>query len=104
MIRSFKMFAQCVESMRTAENTYDKDSTAANKRIMTDLQNKVDGWLVWINSQEDAGLVRDVPPFIGKLSKAPRYQGGIAKDVYDRLVANHTPEEIERFEKLMGGL
>lgn len=103
MIRSFKMFAQCVESMRTAEKAYDKDQTAANKRIMTDLQNKVDGWLVWINNQQDEGLARDVPPFIGRTRQQPR-QGGINSDIMKHLMETHTPEEIEKYNKLMEGL
>ena len=102
MVRSLKMFAQCVESMRTAEKEYEKNPTPFNKSVLKDLQNKVDGWIAWVHSQEDAGLARDVPPFIGK-NRQQSGVTGIPKDIYDRLVASHTPEEVEKFNKLMQG-
>lgn len=102
MIRSLKMFAQCVESMRTAEKAYEANKTPANLRIVKDLQNKVDGWLSWVKSQPDAGLTNNVPPFIGK-TRPQSAKGEISKDVYERLAASHTPEEMENFNRLMQG-
>lgn len=103
MIRSLKMFAACVSSLREAEKAYEKEDTAFNKRIVTDLQNKVDGWLAWINNQQDEGLARDVPPFIGRTRQQPR-QGGVNSDIMQHLMENHTPEEIVKYKKLMGDL
>ena len=69
---------------------------------MDDLRNKVDGWISWVHSQEDSGLAKNVPPFIGK-TKQSSNTGGVPKDMYDRLVASHSPEEVEKFNKLMQG-
>lgn len=102
MVRSLKLFAQCVESMRTAEKEYEKNPTPFNKSVMDDLRNKVDGWISWVHSQEDSGLAKNVPPFIGK-TKQSSITGGVPKDMYDRLVASHSPEEVEKFNKLMQG-
>ena len=102
MIRSLKMFAACVSSLREAEKAYEKDGTAFNKRIVTDLQNKVDGWLSWVNGQSDAGLARDVPPFIGK-TRQQSYQS-VSSDIMEHLKKNHSPEEIEKYTRLMQGL
>lgn len=102
MIRSLKLFAACVESMRTAEKAYEESPTAANLRIVKDLQNKVDGWISWVSNQADERLARDVPPFIGKTMQ--RSREGVNGDIMAHLMANHTPEEIARYKKLMGGL
>lgn len=45
MIRNFKLFSDCVTSLRTAEKEYESNPTPRNKAIMTALQNKVDVWL-----------------------------------------------------------
>ena len=103
MIRNFKLFAICVESMRTAEREYQKDPTPFNKNIMEGLQNKCDGWLAWIKQQEDSGLVRDVPPFIGRTPSSGYRGGAMSSDVLKRLMETHTPEEIERYTRLMEG-
>jgi hypothetical protein len=102
MIKSLKLFASCVASLRTAEKAYESDPTAFNKRIVTDLQNKVDGWLLWVQNQPDSGLVKDVPPFIGRARQ--QFRPGVEnKDIMQRLMETHTPEEIEKFTKLMQG-
>lgn len=100
MIKSLKMFAACVESLRTAEKAYEEDPTPFNKNILTDLQNKVDGWIKWVHAQEDGDLTKKVPPFIGK-TLSSGYQGGISDDVYDRLMKTHTPEEVEKFTRML---
>ena len=102
MIKSLKMFSACVESLRTAEKAYEEDQTAAKKRIVTDLQNKVDGWIKWVHDQEDKELAKKVPPFIGK-KPSSGYQSGLSDDVLKRLMETHTPEEIEKYTKLMNG-
>ena len=102
MLISLKMFVQWVESIITADKEYEKDPTPFNKNVMDDLRNKVDGWISWVHSQEDAGLTKNVPPFIGK-TRPQTAKGGIPQDIYDRLVASHTPEEVEKFNKLMKG-
>lgn len=101
MIRSLKLFAACVESMRMAEKDYFANKTASSKRIMLDLQNKVDGWIKWIHSQEDAQLVKNVPPFIQTSSIGIR--NAPSNDAMKRLMENHTLEEIERFTRLVRG-
>lgn len=102
MIKSLKMFADCVESLRTAEKKYEEEPTPFNKNIVESLQEKVDGWIVWVRRQEDSSLAKDVPPFIGKI-RQQQPQSGISQDMYNRLVANHTPEEIEKYTRLMQG-
>lgn len=103
MIRSLKLFADCVESLRTAEKAYEEDPTAARRRIVTDLQNKVDAWIKWVRSQQDSELARKVPPFIGK-TPLSGYKGVMNDDVMKHLIETHTPEEIERFTKMMQGV
>ncbi len=102
MIRSLKLFAACVESLRTAEQEYEKDPTPFNKSNVTALQNKVDGWIAWVHKQEDASLAKNVPPFIGQPRKQ-NYKGVMNNDLMAKLMANHTPEEIEKYTKLMQG-
>ena len=54
MIRSLKLFADCVESLRTAEKKYEEEPTPFNKAIVESLQKKVDGWIVWVRQQKDS--------------------------------------------------
>ena len=82
--------------MRTAEKEYLSNSTPFNKRVMEDLQNKVDGWIKWVHEQQDEQLVRNVPSFIGR-SYADGSRSVPNNDVAKRLMENHTPEEIEKF-------
>jgi len=102
MIRSLKLFAACVESMRTAEQAYEKEPTPFNKNILIDLQKKVDAWVQWVHQQQDAELTKGVPPFINR-RPSTGYQGVMSNDQMQQLMANHTPEEIERYTKLMQG-
>lgn len=102
MIRSLKLFADCVESLRTAEKKYEEKPTPFNKAIVESLQKKVDGWIVSVRQQKDSNLAKNVPPFIGKPQQQILY-GGLSKEIYDRLLENHTPEEVERYTKLMQG-
>lgn len=53
MLRNFKLFAACVESLRYGEEEYEKTPAARNRNIVKDLQKKVDAWINWINSQKD---------------------------------------------------
>ena len=99
MIRSLKLFAFCVESLRAAEREAAANPTRFNDNIVKSMQNKVDGWLDWIHTADDAALARDVPPFIGKPRKTG-YQG-VSVNIKEQLKANHTPEEIERFTKML---
>lgn len=101
MIRNLKLFAACVDSMRTAEKEYQKNPTPFNDNVMKQLQEKVDAWLKWIHGQEDAELARRVPPFLGKVSKS--YGGYANQDIISRLKENHTKEEIEEFIKKLNG-
>jgi len=102
MIKSLKLFAACVESLRTAEKEYEKNPTPFNKSNVTALQNKVDGWIAWVHKQEDTSLAKNVPPFIGN-PRQPSHQSMISNDLMAQLVANHTPAEIEKYTKLMEG-
>lgn len=102
MIRSLKLFAGCVESMRKAEKVYEKSKSPRDLSIVKDLQNKVDGWIAWINKQEDGSLKRNVPPFIGG-THSSGYPGGVSNDVIQKLKESHTPEEIERFLQSLNG-
>ncbi len=101
MIRSLKLFAACVDSMRMAEKEFQVHPTPTNKKIMEDLQSKVDAWVTWIHNQEDAELAKSVPPFINKPRssyKSPNH------NITQQLLTNHTPEEIECFFQSMQGL
>ena len=100
MNRAFKLFAACVESMRTAEKEYEMNPTAFNKNVAMSLQNKVDGWLAWINEQQDVETTRDLPAFIAN-PRRHGYQGVIAGDIMEQLKKTHTPEEIEQFTKML---
>ena len=100
MIRSLKLFAACVESMRTAEKAYEDNPTPFNKGVLTDLKNKVDAWVQWINTRQDVELVRKVPPFVGK-TPSTGYQGIVNNDIMQQLVETHTPEEIEKFTQML---
>lgn len=100
MIKSLKIFAACVESMRTAEEEYRKNSTPFNKNVMEQLQKKVDAWVKWIHEQEDAALARRIPPFYGKASR--NAGGSASQDIIGSLKENHTQEEIERFIASLG--
>lgn len=102
MIRNLKLFAACVESMRTAEKEYEKNPTPYNRGIMVSLQNKVDGWLTWIRNQQEAELAKGKPPFIGN-PRLDASQGNINNGIMAQLMTNHTPEEIERFIQLVNG-
>lgn len=102
MIKSLKLFAACVESLRTAEKTYEDDPTDFNKRNVVDLRNKVDGWVKWVHDHDDAELGKKVPPFIGKLPSS-RYKAALANDMIALLKKNHSDEEIERFSKMLQG-
>lgn len=95
------MFAACVASLRAAEKTYEENNTAFNKRIVIDLQNKVDAWVAWIENVKDEGLAKDVPPFVSR--RPYGYKGVVNNDIMKHLMANHTPEEIERYTRLMQG-
>ncbi len=102
MIKSLKLFAGCVESLRTAEKVYEENKTEANKRNVTDLWAKVDAWIEWVHQQEDAGLARKVPPFIGKLPSSGS-DFAINYDLFEKLKENHTKEEMDRFTQLFQG-
>jgi len=102
MIRSLKLFAACVESLRSAEKEYENNPTAFNLNILKGMQNKCDGWLKWIHEQQDAELVKNVPPFINR-RPSTEYQGGLSNDIMKRLMETHTPDEIEKYTKLMKG-
>lgn len=101
MIRNLKLFAACVESMRTAEREYEKHPTPRNHGIMVSLQNKVDGWLTWIRNQQEAELLNGKPTFIG----IPRResQGNLNKGIMSQLMDNHSPKEIESFIHQISG-
>lgn len=103
MIRSLKLFADCVESLRTAEKEYEKDPTAFNLNILKGMQNKVDGWIKWVREQQDAELAKSVPPFINRRPSTGSYQGVMSNDLMKQLMENHTPEEIEKYIKLLKG-
>lgn len=98
MIRNLKLFAACVDSMRRAEREYQVIPTPANKKIVEDLQDKVDGWVKWIHDQEDAELTKGLPPFIRK-NVSSGHEGITNYNLMQQLRSNHTPEEIERFFK-----
>lgn len=100
MDRNFKLFMQCVESLRTAEKEYQKDSTAFNKNVMENLQNKVDGWIKWFHEKESGNTNSAVPPFIGKTASSG-YQGVLSSDIMEKLKETHTPDEIDKFINLM---
>ena len=101
MIKNLKMFADCVESLRTAEKAYEEDKTADNKNVVIDLQNKVDGWIKWIRQQRDKELVKNVPPFINLHPPIVKYKGVISYDQMNQLLVNHTQEEIDNFISLL---
>lgn len=98
-IRNFKLFLRCVESMRTAQKEYENNKTDSNKGILKDLQNRVDLWINWFNQKEEN--VFNTPHFIGKTKN--NYQGIINQSLFDRLKESHTPEEMERFAKMLQG-
>lgn len=97
MIRSLKLFAACVDSMRTAEKEYQKNPTPFNDNVMKQLQEKVDAWLKWIQEKEDTELAKRIPPFLKQTSRS--FGGYAEQDIISRLRENHTEEEIERFIK-----
>lgn len=103
MIRSLKLFADCVESLRTAEKKYEEEPTAFNLNILKGMQNKVDGWIKWVREQQDVELTQNVPPFINRRPSTGNYKGVMSNDLMNQLMANHTPEEIERYTRLMQG-
>ena len=72
------------------------------KSIMEKLQKKVDEWLDWIKAQEDAELAKDAPPFVRKPQSTTNKM--LNQKINQQLLANHTPEEIERFFNSMQGL
>lgn len=100
MNRAFKLFAACVESLRTAEKEYEMNPTEFNRNIVSNMQNKVDGWLVWINGKEGNETTNTVPPFVGKIRNSGNHN--INNDIMKRLMENHTAEEIEEFKKQIG--
>ena len=102
MDRNFKLFLGCVESLRIAEKEYQKNSTPFNQNIVEGLQNKVDGWIVWFHEKEQGNTKAAFPPFIG--GKTPYFSdmGGLSNDIKRQLLANHTPEEIEKYARMMG--
>lgn len=99
MVKSLKLFADCVTSMRTAEKAFEESPTPRNKSIMEDLQRKVDAWLEWIGKQQDAELAKNTPPFIQQRRSANSQGRNISNDMMKQLSARHTPEEIENFIK-----
>ena len=99
MIKSFKLFAACVTSMRSAEKAFEDNPTPRNKAIMADLQKKVDVWLEWIGKQQDAELTKNTSPFIQQRRSANSQDRNISNDMMKQLSARHTPEEIENFIK-----
>lgn len=102
MIRNLKLFAACVESMRTAEREYENNPTPRNKGIMLSLQNKVDGWLTWIRNQQESQLLNGKPPFIG-IPRHEANQGNLNKGIMSQLMDNHSPKEIESFIHQISG-
>ena len=99
MIKALKLFCVSVASMRQAQKDYMVYPTPANKSIMVDLQERVDGWVNWIKAQEDAELAKNVPPFINKPQSSQQKE--LIHNINQQLMANHTPEEIERFIRSM---
>ena len=99
MIRSLKLFADCVESLRTAEKKYEEEPTPFNKAIVEYLQKKVDGWIVWVRQQKDSNLAKNVPPFIGKPQQQILY-GGLSKEMYDKFHAYKGDEYTEYLVKI----
>lgn len=97
MIRSLKLFAACVDSMRTAEKEYQKTPTPFNDNVMKQLQEKVDAWVKWIHEQEDAELARRVPPFLKQTKTSRSYEGSANLDMVSRLRENHTEEKLKDF-------
>lgn len=100
MNRAFKLFAACVGSLRTAEKEYEMNPTKFNRNIVSNMQNKVDGWLVWINGKEEIETTNTVPPFVGKGRNSGSQN--ISNDIIKKLMENHTAEEIEEFKKQIG--
>lgn len=98
MIRSFKLFASCVASMRKAEKVYQDNPTPFNRGIMLDLQNKVDTWIEWINKQHDGELARNLPPFIPQ-NNMEGSRGKLDNNIIQQLRKTHSQEEIDNFLK-----
>lgn len=101
MIRNFKLFSDCVTSLRTAEKAYDNNPSPRNKAIMTDLQSKVDDWLDWIKKQQDAELIKNNPPFIRQPQQSSSGRRELDQRMKQRLLKTHSPEEVERFLQSM---
>jgi hypothetical protein len=87
--------------MRTAEKEYEKNPTAFNRGVMTDLQNKCDGWIKWFHDREQGKTATALPPFIGQVSRSGE-KTGLSAEVINHLMKTHTQEEVERFMGMFG--
>ena len=96
MIKSLKLFAACVESLRKAEKEYEKNDTPFNLNILKLMQNKVDGWLKWIQTREDEDLAKRVPPFINR-KPSKKFDDVISETAVEQLMESHSVEDVEEF-------
>lgn len=102
MIKSLKLFAACVESLRLAEKNYEIDKTAFNLNIVRRMQEKVDGWINWIHNQQDEELKKNVPPFINRRLSTEN-SDLLGENVMKELMKSHSPEEVMKFTRLLNG-
>ena len=98
MIKNLKLFAACVESLRKAEKEYEKNDTPFNLNILRLMQNKVDGWLRWIQRQQDEELAKNVPPFINRRPSS-KFNDILSENIVEQLMESHTEEEVEEFTR-----
>lgn len=97
MDKNFRLFADCVQSLRAAEREWESNPTPFNNRIVRDLQGKVDAWLRWVSEQKSISP-SDLPPFI-RARKGEKKVGTVSNDVLQQLYENHSAEEVEEFMK-----
>lgn len=91
-----KLFAACVQSLRTAEKEAELNNSDFYRNIVRSLQFKVDRWLEWIHDKERGVGTTALPPFV-YMSKSTNKDVMLREEVMQQLKENHSDEEMAQF-------
>ena len=91
-----KLFAACVQSLRTAEKEAELNNSDFYRNIVRSLQFKVDRWLEWIHDKERGVAATALPPFV-YMSKSTNKGVMLREEVMQQLKENHSDEEMAQF-------
>ena len=94
--RDMKLFAACVQSLRTAEKEAELNNSDFYRNIVRSLQFKVDRWLEWIHDKERGVGTTALPPFV-YMSKPTNKGVMLREEVMQQLKENHSDEEMAQF-------